>query len=322
MSVFCAALSATDPQCEVEHLGGDAHFFSGPCALGLITGQRSGLESCCFQLENHQPLLHVAGSIKLFNRNTLSSELDQQPCYDGEFWLKTYAEHGLAGLCKLNGMFGAVIWDGNSLSLVSDPVGSRSIFYTRLGDTWLVSASLRALRQHPRFSARPNLFAAQAFLVFAYVPGELTLLEGVYRVPPGCCLRLFPDGRSEIERYWHVHEGEWDLTDPPEAYATTLRLLLEDAVSQRLPVDQPVGVFLSGGLDSSLVTALAASCTTSPFIHSPLILVSSSPMSLTLPMLSPISMPHNITRSLIAEMKLPIISRLLSHTWICPLARA
>jgi asparagine synthase (glutamine-hydrolysing) len=263
LPAFCATLAA-QPENEISSLGGIVSFHARRCGLGLVATERPGTPAGYFEVASSNLKLAACGSVTLFNRSALAEKLSQEFGQDvrnnpdGELLLRVYERAGLPGLSKLNGMFGLAIWDGSSLALISDPVGSRSIFYARAGDTWLASASLRVLRHWPRLNIQPDLAAARAFLVFAYVPGELTLLEGVRRVPPGCRLRLFPDGHSEIERYWEPVEGSWDPTDPPEAYALRLGNLLEDAVQTRLPAGQPVGVFLSGGLDSSLITALAA----------------------------------------------------------------
>jgi len=142
--------------------------------------------------------------------------------------------------------------------LVRDHAGARTLFYTRFEERWVASASLRALRSLIGQHARLNLNAVRSFLTFAYLPGDETLIDGVYEMRPGRCLRLCADGARREDVFWEPREYEWCEADPPEVYAQRLRNLLEQAVAARLPVNQEVGVFLSGGIDSSLVTALAA----------------------------------------------------------------
>lgn len=204
----------------------------------------------------------VAGSAKLFNRAFLLETLRRdgcplpEDCSDETILLQLYAQYGARGFALANGMFALVIVDGADLILVRDHVGTCSLFYTYCDGRWIASLSLQALRAYLS-QARLNLNAVRAFLTFAYLPGEETLIEGVYKMLPGRCLRLKADGGSHEEIFWEPAEREWSEAEPPETYAQRLRTLLERAVAIRLPVDQEVGVFLSGGIDSSLVTALA-----------------------------------------------------------------
>jgi asparagine synthase (glutamine-hydrolysing) len=116
---------------------------------------------------------------------------------------------------------------------------------------------MRPLRRWPGRPARVDVAGVRAFLTFAYVPGELTLLEGVREVLPGTVVRLGRDGACDSARYWEPYEAV-DEEAAPEDHARRLGALLEEATAARLPRGEEAGVFLSGGLDSSLVTALAA----------------------------------------------------------------
>lgn len=208
--------------------------------------------------------LRATGVVTLFNRAELLGMLRRDgvalpdDCTDGALLLELYARYGSHGFAAADGMFALAIRDNNDLVLVRDHVGTRTLFYTRAGNQWAASTSLRALRRWRRLNARLNLNAVRAFLTFAYLPGEETLIEDVYEVLPGRCLRLSSNGACYEEVFWEPREESWDETIPAEVYAQRLRSLLEQAVNARLPVDQDVGVFLSGGIDSSLVTALAA----------------------------------------------------------------
>lgn len=221
------------------------------------------------------------GQVTLYNRVALLTILQHagwylsHQCSDGELLLAYYACMGIDGLAQVSGMVACAIWDGATLTLMRDAVGARKLFYAQAGGCYAVSQSLYALRHWPRLPTRLNLAAVRSFLTFAYLPGEETLLEGVQEVVPGECVQLSlnEDGwrrersrRSQQEarlicqqsRYWHLREQTWDERDPPELYARHLRSLLETAVQACLPPGEPVAVLLSGGLDSSLVLALAA----------------------------------------------------------------
>ena len=176
---------------------------------------------------------------------------------DGELLLRVYARFGPAGLRDADGMFLLAIAAGDDLVVVRDHVGTRTAFYGRVdhaqgGGGWAVSTSLKALRLRLRTGL--NLAAVRSFLTFAYLPGEETLLTGVSEALPGRVLHLRPDGTSRVESFWEPAE----LVDPDQDHPARLRELLERATARRLPAAEAVGVLLSGGIDSSLVTALAA----------------------------------------------------------------
>jgi asparagine synthase (glutamine-hydrolysing) len=264
---FCAALAPADPGAEVVRMAGHPIHLAPTCALGIYPHERPGGTAGPYRAPAGGgcagKALIAAGEVSLFNRGwvreALGRELpDPGECSDGELLLRWYARAGVEGLADLRGMFAVAIWDGASLVLARDPVGARTLFYARDGERWLASSALMALRRSPRVPARINLNAVRSFLTFAYLPGEETLLDGVSELLPGRCLRLHPGGRSESLSYWEPSEGEWDEDIRPGAYAARLRALVEAATRDRLPAGEDVGVLLSGGLDSSLVTALAA----------------------------------------------------------------
>jgi asparagine synthase (glutamine-hydrolysing) len=216
--------------------------------------------------------LTAVGEVTLFNAAELRRRLgaagpagatpDDCPddCPDGELLLRCYAAFGTAGLAAAEGMFALLVADGPDLVLVRDHMGARALFYARApagaDALWGASTSLRALRRWPTLDTGLHLPAVRSFLTFAYLPGRETLLRGVSEVLPGRCLRLHADGSSTEETYWEPAEEVDDL--PPAEHAARLRELLAAATERRLPADGPVGVLLSGGIDSSLVTALAA----------------------------------------------------------------
>ncbi|MEV4516256.1 asparagine synthase-related protein [Dactylosporangium sp. NPDC049525] len=207
--------------------------------------------------------LHAVGEVVLHNRAELFAELSAAGAPappdtpDGALLLRLYARLGAAGIRAADGMFVLVIADGTDLVLVRDHVGARTVFHARAAGQWAVSTSLRALRRWPSLATGLNLAAVRSFLTFAYLPGEETLLRGVHEVLPGRIVRLRADGTVREEVYWEATEAV-DDTIPAAGHAAALRALLERATSLRLPAAEPVAVLLSGGVDSSLVTALAA----------------------------------------------------------------
>ncbi|WP_238005772.1 asparagine synthase-related protein [Dactylosporangium sp. AC04546] len=231
---------------------------SGAAALGFVESE-PGFAEGPFTAGG----LHAVGEVVLHNRAELLAVLaaagDPVPPDrpDGEVLLRLYARIGAAGVRAADGMFVLAITDGAELVLLRDHAGTRTMFHARAGDRWAASTSLRALRRWPALTTGLNLAAVRSFLTFAYLPGDETLLRGVHEMLPGRIRRLRADGTVHEECFWEPTEALDDAT-PADVHAATLRALLERATSHRLPAAEPVAVLLSGGVDSSLVTALAA----------------------------------------------------------------
>ncbi len=198
-------------------------------------------------------MIEGIGEVTLYNRAELAHAADPK-LPDGEILLQLYARSGPAVLARVRGMFALAIFDGSALTLARDPLGARTLFYAQVDGAWGAASSLRVLRRWPRLPVRIDIAGVAAFLTFAYLPGEQTLLEGVREVLPGTTVHLGGDGSRQTHSYWEPSEGSGGGND----HAGRLRELLEQAVASRLPAGEDVGVFLSGGLDSSAVTALAS----------------------------------------------------------------
>lgn len=260
MGRFCAALASREADREVALMGGIAAFSAPPCAFGLLPAERPGADAGPWRAGG----LVAVGEATIYNGPALRTLLEQAgwpapaTCSDGELLLQLYARRGLSGLAQVSGMFVMAIWDGNRLTLVRDPVGTRTLFYARSGTGWGAASTLRALRRWPSLPTKLNLAAVRSFLTFAYLPGAETLLAGVDELLPGHAVRLAPDGAATLLHYWEPREGELEPAAAPATYAAGLRELLTGVTVAMLPAGEPVGAFLSGGIDSSLVTALAA----------------------------------------------------------------
>jgi asparagine synthase (glutamine-hydrolysing) len=179
---------------------------------------------------------------------------------DTEVVLKAVRHWGMAGaLPRLIGMFAFAIWNPaeRSLSLARDRVGVKPLFYARLRDRVIFGSELKALYAHPQYTQRLNRAALAQFFVLGYTVGEVTPFEDTYRVPAGHFLTIGPDGRTTLERYWsldHVERGSYRGSF--EDAAADLQTIAQDAFAHRLVSDVPVAVFLSGGIDSTFLTAI------------------------------------------------------------------
>jgi asparagine synthase (glutamine-hydrolysing) len=161
---------------------------------------------------------------------------------------------------RIDGMFAFAYRDGASgaLYLVRDRFGEKPLYYGLAGGRLVFASEVGALLCHPDFRhAAPDRLAAYSYLLFEYLPGKLSGRTGIEKIEPGTIL-TFADGRISCERYWRplVDGAAAPTVDEAEA-AERLGALLLASVRRRVVADVPVGVFLSGGIDSSMIAALA-----------------------------------------------------------------
>ncbi len=177
---------------------------------------------------------------------------------DVETLLPLYLENGVAGLDDAEGMFGIALYDRaeRSLVLARDRAGEKPLFYTEVdGEIWFAS-EIQALLVGGAVGRELDEAACHRYLALGYVPGPATLLRGVRKIPAGATVR-FGSGGSEVYRYWRPEEMQGEAATGAGRVAE-LRRALERAVRRQMRADVPVGIFLSGGLDSSLLATIAA----------------------------------------------------------------
>lgn len=179
---------------------------------------------------------------------------------DTEVLLYGLLEHGAEFTTRLNGIFAFAWWDARTreLLLVRDPLGVKPLYYAEPAPGHLLFASeIKALLQHPQLSRDPDFSALQQHLAYCHAVGNRTAFQAVKRLPPGCWLRWRAGQPLAIQRYWQPPFSQEPIQDHQSALAD-LRQQLQAATRRQMVADVPVGMFLSGGLDSSLITALAA----------------------------------------------------------------
>jgi asparagine synthase (glutamine-hydrolysing) len=182
---------------------------------------------------------------------------------DTEVILAAYREWGTDCLSHLNGMFAFALYDSRQrqLFMARDRAGEKPLFYALANGELRFASELKGLMADPAFPRRLNPEALDCYLAMGFVPGERCMLQGVTKLPPAHALVFnLESGRSRLWRYWHLPEWGSSAQSAHADEATLLEeleTLLEDAVRRQLVADVPVGVLLSGGVDSSLVTAMA-----------------------------------------------------------------
>jgi asparagine synthase (glutamine-hydrolysing) len=177
---------------------------------------------------------------------------------DTEVIVHLYEEQGIECVRELNGMFAFAIWDApkQQLFMARDALGEKPLYYTDTGREFLFASELKALLRVGRVSKQIDPTALDDYLAYGYVPAPRTIYGSVSKLPAGHRLVL-QGGRTDISRYWYPwSDTRLDVSETDAA--CELMALLDDAVRLRLRSDVPVGAFLSGGIDSSLIVALAA----------------------------------------------------------------
>jgi asparagine synthase (glutamine-hydrolysing) len=177
---------------------------------------------------------------------------------DVEAILPLYLERGNDAIAELDGMFGLAIWDRRTrtLLLARDRAGEKPLFYARVAHEILFASELQCILRHPDISRDLDEIAVAEYLRLGYVPEPRTMFRAIHRVEAGTFLRFTERGK-EVVRYWDPESfaiGRW----PAAEAVRTARSLMERAVEKQVMSDVPVGVFISGGLDSSILATLAA----------------------------------------------------------------
>jgi asparagine synthase (glutamine-hydrolysing) len=204
---------------------------------------------------------------EIFNYRELRPELEREGCRfrsqsDTEVLLYGVREWGLEGcLRRIRGMYAFALFDRTegTLTLVRDPLGVKPLYYHRQPSRLVFASEIKAILALPGVEARLNDSALYHYLTFAHTPAPETLFTGIEKLEAGTYLRMDRMGRVVRRRYWDPTRFAPNGRSLSEQdYVEELRRLLRQAVARRLVSDVPVGVFLSGGLDSSLNVALMA----------------------------------------------------------------
>ena len=215
-----------------------------------------------------QPMANEDGSVRMvfngevYNYKTLRRRLEGSGHHfrnegDGESIVHLYEDLGTDCFAELNGMFAVGIWDArrSRLVLARDRIGQKPLYYAAVGERIVFGSELKCLAQVPGVCEEIDPGAIDEFLTYQYIPHPGTIWKGVRKLPPGHLL-VFEQGRIQIQRYWDFDPTVESSITHGQA-VERLCELLTDSVRLRLQSDVPLGSFLSGGIDSSLITALA-----------------------------------------------------------------
>ncbi len=184
---------------------------------------------------------------------------------DTEVVLRAFIQWDTACIEKLRGMFAFAVWceSRRRLVLVRDRMGIKPLYYARRGRDLYFGSEMKAIFCHPEVSRYIDLNALDTYLGLNYVPGSHTLAEGVLKLMPGCFL-TWNDGEISSHRYWQAARQDSNAHSTLEDSAARLDHLLSQSVKEHMTADVPVGVWLSGGIDSSTVLHYASQHATAP----------------------------------------------------------
>jgi len=256
----------------------------GPDDEGYLSEPGVGLGFCRLAIldltpAGHQPMTNEDGTVwlifngEIYNFQELLPALEQAGHHfrsrsDSEVIIHAYEEWGVECIRRFNGMFAFALWDRRKrrVLIARDRLGVKPCYYWSDGTYFAFSSELKALLAFPKVPRALNLAALQTYLTFEYIPAPESIFQGVQKLLPGHFLDIRLDGSTQgrktadwhPQQYWDVSFSRTGDIECEEDYVQELGVLLKQAVARRLVSDVPLGVFLSGGTDSSSVVAMMA----------------------------------------------------------------
>src|SRR6476646_1655228 len=251
----------------------DGLFHEGPVALAARRLSIIDLDHGHQPIENEDRSAVVVQNGEIYNYRELKRELEGKghrfasDC-DTEVLVHLYEEHGEEFVERLRGMFAIALWDKRRrrLLLARDRFGIKPLYYREADGGLAFASELKAMLELPGFSRRVEPRAVAAYLAFNSIPAPLTIFAEARKLPPGHLLDWDEAGGAALRRFARPApvDAEQARRGPAKALAEEVREVLRDSVAAHLVSDVPVGVLLSGGVDSACLTALAAEASEEP----------------------------------------------------------
>jgi asparagine synthase (glutamine-hydrolysing) len=220
----------------------------------------------------HQPMTSKCGRYtivfngEIYNHHFLRKKLQVdinakwQGGSDTEVLLLAIASWGLKSALKQSeGMFALALWDSveQKLFLARDRFGEKPLYYGDIGKDFVFGSELKALRLHPEFNNEVDRNSITSFLQYSYIPSPKSIYKNIYKLPPAHILSVnLKNGQKQKISYWSLDNNLQNEVFDRELLLSQLKLKLDSAISDQMLADVPVGAFLSGGIDSSLIVAL------------------------------------------------------------------
>lgn len=303
---------------------GDAQNSRGPDGAGQWSEPESGIGLDHRRLaiidlteEGVQPMHSSSGRYvtvyngEIYNYRELRAELEQTEGFSGwrghsdtEVMLEAVEQWGFEkAVTTFSGMFAIAVWDRlhRCLFLARDRMGEKPLYYSKQDNLFLFGSELKALMAHHSFAKKVDRHSLTSYLRYHYVPAPRTIFKNVHCLMPGTWTCIHADGSvSQPQPYWSLlecaRESEDRIFTAPDAdIITTLEDLLLKVIEREMIADVPLGAFLSGGIDSSLIVALMQQCALSPVKPLPSVLTTKHTTKPMMPApLPPTSVPSTL----------------------------
>lgn len=259
LRAMCDSMAHRGPDEEGYYL--DGNFGMGMRRLSIID-----LSSGQQPMSNEDGSKHIVFNGEIYNYRELHKDLvnrghEFKTASDTETILHLFEDQGVNCVHPLNGMFTISIWDESTreLFLARDRMGVKPLYYYWDGKTFLFASEIKAIVASGLVELTINPQAIWDYLTFRYIPQPESIWNNVYKLLPGHTLTVGPDGKGpKVKRYWDIPYSDNWIEKKPEEYINEFEDLFLSAVKYRLISDVPVGVLLSGGIDSSAVVAAIA----------------------------------------------------------------
>ena len=250
----------------LRHRGPDdeGHHVDALAALGTRRLSVIDLQNGRQPMAGERDGVWVVQNGEIYNFRTLRARLEGlghrfRTDSDTEVIARAYEQYGDACVSHLEGMFAFGVWDEaqQTLLLARDRVGEKPLYYYASPTAFVFGSELRALLEHPAVPRELDLRSLSRYLAYEYVPAPSSILAGVAKLPPGHLLTVRLGDKPRVVRYWDLSMAP-DEGPSEREWVERLRAQLEDSVRRQLVSDVPVGLFLSGGMDSGAIVATAA----------------------------------------------------------------
>ncbi|MEW6095117.1 MAG: asparagine synthase (glutamine-hydrolyzing) [bacterium] len=258
---------------EIIHKMCDVIRHRGPDDEGIYLEKNIGLGMRRLNIidlvSGHQPIhnedktIWVVYNGEIYNFQEIRESLEKnRHCFytqtDTEVIVHLYEEMGTKCVEKLNGMFGFALWDKqkNILFLARDRIGIKPLHYTTINNQFIFGSEIKSILVHPDVKREVDILSLSKYLTFEYIPAPNTIFKGIKKLSPGYMMTINQTGEIKTEQYWDINFSYDKKIKKEKVYQEELLSLLKASVKRMLISDVPLGVFLSGGIDSSTVTAL------------------------------------------------------------------
>lgn len=262
----------------IRHMN-DTLIHRGPDDEGIFIDGRIGFGHRRLSIidigTGHQPMANEDETVwivfngEIYNFLELRKELEPRHSFktksDTEVIIHLYEQEGIRFLNRLRGMFALALWDKKKeeLILARDRIGKKPLYYFWNNNQCIFASEIKAILAHPDVSVQYSPAAIHHYLTYQYIPAPLTAFEGVQKLLPASYSIIRRDGSLHSERWWHISfKNKLHCTE--QEYALKIREKLEEATRLRMISDVPLGAFLSGGIDSSIIVGIMSGLSSKP----------------------------------------------------------